>query len=143
MVRRKLLNQLIESYHRWLHSSIHQQTNSCQPTLNPLRLQRPSKGFSPGLLTKKHNRKSKVSWVLQTSAFSSTTQSKMETSHRPKKTKHLLEGGEIQNGNTRVPKDLSDSSRMDLLNRTLRCLSPHSHLPRLKRILKVHQPSQN
>ena len=124
MSRRKLLKQHIEHYCKWLRFFIRQQTKSSETTPDPLRLQRPSQGSSSGLLylispDKEHyrERKSKVSWILQSPVSSSQASAEMETSRRPKMAKHLLEGGENQNGNTRVHKaSLTQGEWVSLIN---------------------------
>ena len=90
----------------------------------------PSKRTSSGLLypvssVKECNRKGgkcKISRVLQLPVSSTRASSKVEASNRPKQAQHLPTCGKVQNGNTRVHEDLSDSRGMGVVDRPIRCL---------------------
>ena len=61
----------------------------------------------------------------------------MEASNRPKQAQHLPTSRKVQNGNTIVNQDLSDSRGMGVIDRPIRCLPSHPHPPKLKEIPKV------
>ena len=106
-----------------------------------IRLQGPSKRTSSGLLytvsyVKECNRKGgkcKISRVLQSPVSSTQALPKVEASNRPKQAQHLS----TQNGNTRVHQSLSDSRGMGVVDRLIRRLPSHPHLPKLKEVPKV------
>ena len=61
----------------------------------------------------------------------------MEASDRLKHAQRLPTCRKVQNGNTRVNQDLSDSRRMGIVNRLIRCLPSHPHPPKLNEVPKV------
>ena len=60
-----------------------------------------------------------------------------EASNRPKQAQHLPTCRKVQNGNTRVHQDLSDSRGMGVVDRLIRRLPSHLHPPKLKEVPKV------
>ena len=63
----------------------------------------------------------------------------MEASNRPKLAQHLPTYRNVQNGNTIVHQDLSDSGEMGVVDRLIRRLPSHQHSPKLKEVPKVLQ----
>ena len=61
----------------------------------------------------------------------------MEASNRPKQTQHLPTCRKVQNGNTRVHQDLSDSKGIGVVDKFIRRLPSHNHPPKLKEVPKV------
>ena len=61
----------------------------------------------------------------------------MEASDRPKQAQHLPTCRKVQNGNSRVHQDLSDSRGMGVVDRPIRRLPSHLHPPKLKEVPKV------
>ena len=140
-----MFRQRLKHYHQWLHSSIHLKTKFSQSFPDLIRLQDPSKRPNSGLLypvssVKEPNRtcgKCKISRVLQSPASCTQASPKVEDSNRPKHVQHLPTCRKIQNGNTRVHQGLSDSRRMGVVNRPIRHLPSHPHLPKFKEVPKV------
>ena len=140
-----MFRQCAKHYHQWLRSSIHLKTKVSQSSTDLIRLQGPSKRPSSGLLypvssIKERNRKGgkcKISWVLQSPVSSTQASTKVEASNRPKQAQHLPTCRKVQNGNTRVHQDLSDSRGMGVVDRPIRCLPSHPHPPKLKEAPKV------
>ena len=81
--------------------------------------------------------KCKISRVFQSAVSSPQTSPKVETSNRPKQAQHLPNCRKVQNGNTRVHEDLSDSRGMGVVDRPMRHLPSHPHPPKLKEVPKV------
>ena len=108
-------------------------------------IQGPSKRPTSGLLypissVKERNRKSgkcKISRVLQSPVSSTQASPKVEASNRPKQAQHLATYRKVQNGNTRVHQDLSDSRGMGVVDRLIRRLPSYPHPPKLKEVPKV------
>ena len=102
---------------------------------------------------KERNRKGgkcKISRVLQSPVSCTQASAKVEASKRPKEAQHLPTCRKVQNENTRVHQDLSDSRGMGVADRPIRCLPSHPHPPKIKEVLKglpqvasvsVHFPS--
>ena len=61
----------------------------------------------------------------------------MEPGHRLKQAQHFSTHRKVQNGNSRVHQDLTDSRGMGIINRPIRRLPAHPHPPKLKEIPKV------
>ena len=128
-----------------VRSSIHLKTKFSQSSTDSIRLQGPSRRPSCGLFypvssVKEHNRKGgkcKISRVLQSPASSPQASPKVEASNGPKQAQHLLTCRKVQNGNTRVHQDLSDSRGMGVVDRPIRCLPSHPFQPKLKEVPKV------
>ena len=107
----------VKHYHQWLRSSIHLKTKFSQSSPGSIRIQGPSERPSSDLLypvssVKERNRKGgkcKISRVLQSPVSSPQASPKVEASNRPKQAQHLPTCRKVQNGNTRVHRDLSDS----------------------------------
>ena len=140
-----MFRQRVKHYHQWLCSSIHLKTKFSQSSTDLIRLQGPSKRPSSGLLypvssDKECNRKGgkcKISWVLQSPVSSTQASPKVEASNRPKQAQHLPTCRKVQNGNTIVHQDLSDSRGMGVVNRPIRRQPSHPHPPKLKEVPKV------
>ena len=111
-------------YHQWLRPSIHLKTKFSQSSSDSIRIQGPSKRSSSGLLypVSSVNAKERV----ETVKFLG-----------PKQAQHLPTCRKVQNGNTRVHQDLSDSRGMGVVDRTIRRLPSHSHPPKFKEVPKV------
>ena len=62
---------------------------------------------------------------------------KVEASNRPKQAQHLPTCRKVQNGNTRVHQGPSESRGMGVVDRSVRRLPSHSHLPKFKEVPKV------
>ena len=130
----------VKHYHQWLHCIIHFKTKTSKSSPDSLRIQGPSKRPSSGLLypvssVKEYNRKGgkcKISWVLQLPVSGPQASPKVEASNRPKQAQYLPTCRKVQNGNTRVHQDLSDSRGMGVIDRLIRCLPSHPHPPKLK-----------
>ena len=124
-----MFKQCIKHSYQWLHSTIHHKNKTGQSSPDSLRIQGPSKDPAlpsciQSLLSQKSNRKggkckrwrpvidlSKVNTFLLVERF------KMET--------------------PRVHQGISGSRGMGVIDRPIRCLSSHPHLPQLKKIPKV------
>ena len=139
-----MFKQCVKHYHQWLSSSIHLKTKFSQSPTHSIRLQGPSKRTSPDLLypvssLKERNRKGKckISWVLQSLVSCTQASPKVEASNRPMQAQHLPTCRKVQNGNTRVHQGLSDSRRMGVIDRPIRCLPSHPHPPKLEEVPKV------
>ena len=140
-----MFRQHVKHYHQWLHSSIHLTTKFGQSSPDSVRIQGPSKRPSSGLFypvssVKERNRKGgkwNISYVLQSPVSSPQTSPKVEASNRPKQAQHLPTCRKVQNGNTRVHQDLSDSRGMGVVNRLIRHLPSQPHPPKLKEVPKV------
>ena len=102
---------------------------------------RPSSGHVyPVFSVKEHNRKGgkcKISRVLQSPVSSTQASPKVEASHRLKQAQHFSTCRKVQNGNSRVHQDLSDSRGMGIVDRPVRRLPSHPHPFKLKEIPKV------
>ena len=140
-----MFRQCIKHYHQWLRSAIHLKTKFGQSSPDSISLQGPSKRTSSGLLypvssVKECNRKGgklKISRVLQSPVSSPQASPKVEASNRPKQAQHLPTCRKVQNGNTRVHQDPSDSRGMGVVDRLIRHLPSHPHPPKLKEEPKV------
>ena len=75
--------------------------------------------------------------VLQSPVSSTQASPKVEASNRPKQAQHLPPCRQVQNGNTRVHLDLSDSKGMGFVDRLIRRLPSHPHTPKLKEVPKI------
>ena len=75
--------------------------------------------------------------VLQSPVSSPQASPKVEASNRLKQAQHFSTGRKVQNGNSRVHQDLSDSRGMGIVNRPIGRLPSHPHPPKLKEIPKV------
>ena len=112
-----MFKQRVKHYHQWLRSSIRLKTKFSQSPTDSIRLQGPSKRTSSDRLypvssVKERNRnggKCKISRVLQSPVSCTQASPKVEASNRPKQAQHLPTCRKVQNGNTRVHQDLSDS----------------------------------
>ena len=122
--------QRVKHYHQWLRTAIHFKTKSGQIPADSVRIQGPSKRPSSGHLypvssVKERNRKGgkcKISRVLQLPVSSPQASPKVEASHRPKQAQHFSTHRKVQNGNSRVHQDLTDSRGMGIVNRPIRHL---------------------
>ena len=126
-------------------SSIHQLTNPSQTTSDPLMLQTPSEGSSPGLLYQiSHDKECKSEKVEKVRSLGFycrlflVPKPGQKWSPYLNRLNALLDAGKIQNGNSRVHKGPSDSKRMGLLNRLYRHLSPHSPPLKFKKVPMVY-----
>ena len=153
-----MLKQCVKHYYQWLRSIIHLNTKISHSYPDSLRIQGPSKKCSSGLLypvssVKECNRKGgkcKISRALQSPVSSPQASPKIEANHRPKQAQHLPTCRKVQNRNSRVHQDLSDSRGMGVINSTVRRLSSHPHPLKLKEVpmvlphftgIPVHLPS--
>ena len=135
----------VKHYHQWLHSAIHLKTKFSQSPPDWIMLQGPSKRPSSGLLypvssVKERYRKGgkcEISRVLQSPVSSPQASPKVEASNRPKQAQHLPTCRKVQNGNTRIHQDLSDSGEMGVIDRPIRRLPSHPHPSKLKEVPKV------
>ena len=75
--------------------------------------------------------------VLQSPVSSPQASPKVEASNRLKQAQRFSTGRKVQNGNSRVHQDLSDSRGMGIVNRPIGRLPSHPHPPKLKEIPKV------
>ena len=145
LANKQMFRQCVKHDHQWLRSSIHLKTKFRQSSPDSIRLQGPSKKPSFGLLfpvssVKERNRKggkSKISWDLQSPVSSTQASPKVEASYRPKQAQHLPTCRKVQNGNTRVHQDFSDSRGMSVVDRLIRRLPSHPHPPKLREVPKV------
>ena len=81
--------------------------------------------------------KCKISRVLQSPVSCTQTSPKVEASNRPKQAQDFSTCRKVQNGNSRVHQNLSDSRGMGIVDRPIRGLPSHPHPPKLKEIPKV------
>ena len=81
--------------------------------------------------------KCKISRVLQSPVSSPQASPTVEASHRPKQAQHFSTRRKVQNGNSRVHQDLSDSRGMGIVDRSIGRLPSHPHPPKLKEIPEV------
>ena len=140
-----MFSKRVKHYHQWLRTAIPFKAKFGQIPSDPVRVQGPSKRPSPGLLypvspVKEGNRKGgkcKISRVLQLPVPSTQASPKVEASHRPKQAQHFSTHRKVQNGNSRVHQDLSDSRRVGIVDRSVRRLPTHPHPSKLKEIPKV------
>ena len=141
----------LRSFRRdWLRSSIHLKTKFSQSSPDSFRIHCPSKRPSSGLLypvssVKERNRKGgecKITRVLQSPVSSPQTSPKVEARNRPKQAQHLPTYRKVQNGNTRVHQDLSDSKGMGVVDILIRCLPSHPHPPNSRKYLRFCHKSQ-
>ena len=123
---------------------LHLKTKFSQSSPDLTKLQgsskRPSSGLFPVSSVKERNRKGgkcKISRVSQSPVSSTQASPKVEASNRPKQAQHLPTCRKVQNGNTRVHQDLSDSRGMGVIDRPIRRLPSHPHPPKLKEVPKV------
>ena len=139
---KQIFRQRIKHYHQWLRSAMHPKTKMGQKSPDSIRLQGPSQRTSSDLLhpvpsVKERNRKGrkcKISRVLQSPVSSPQASPKVEASDRPKQAQHLHPCRKVQNGNSRVHQDLSNSRGMGVNDRPIRQLPPHPHPPKLKEV---------
>ena len=75
--------------------------------------------------------------VLQSPVSIPQVSPKVEAGHRLKQAQHFSTRRKVQNGNSRVHPDLPDPRAMGNVNRPVRLLPSHPHLPELKEIPKV------
>ena len=138
-----MLNTITNGYVLSFISKPHPRFPQSSPDL--IRIQGPSKRPSSGLLypvfsvkeCNKKGEKCKISLVLQSPVSSPQALPKMEASNRPKQAQHLPTCRKVQNGNTRVHQDLSDSRGMGVVDRLITRLPSHPHPPKLKEVPKV------
>ena len=135
-----MLKQRVKHSYQWLRSTIHNQAkiSPSSPDSGCKVHQRSSSGLLyPVSSVKEHNRKGgkcKISLVLQLPVSSLQASPKVEASDRPKQAQHLSICRKVQNGNSRVHQGLSDSSRMGVVNRPVRCLPSHPRPPKPKEV---------
>ena len=135
----------VKHHHQWLRSAIPLKTKLGQIPSDCIRIQGPSKRPSSGRLhpvsaVKERNQKGgkcKISRVLQSPVSSPQASTTVEASNRPKQAQHFSTRRKIQNGNSRVHQDLPDSRGVGIIHRSVGCLPPHPHPPKLKEIPKV------
>ena len=121
------------------------QNHSGQIPFGSIRVQGPSKRPSSGHLypvssVKERNRKGgkcEISRVLQSPVSRPQVSPKMEASHRLKQAQHFSSCRKVQNGNSRVHRDLPDSRGMGIIERPVGRLPSHPHPSKLKEIPKV------
>ena len=75
--------------------------------------------------------------VLQSPVSSTQASTKVEASNRLKQAQHISTRRKVQNGNPRVHQDLSDSSGMNIVDRSIGRLPSRPRPSRLKEIRKV------
>ena len=135
----------VKHYHQWLRTAIPLKSKLGQISSDSTRIQGPSKRPSSSRLypvssVKERNRKGgkyKISRVLQSTVPSTQASPKVEASHRPKQAQHFSTRRKVQNGNSRVHQDLSDSRGMGIVDRSVGRLPAHPHPSKLKEIPKV------
>ena len=137
--------QRVKHYHQWLRTAIPFKTKFGQIPSDSVRVQGSSKRPSSGHLypvssVKECNQKGgkcKISRVLQSPVPLTQASPKVEASHRPKQAQHFSTRRKVQNGNSKVHQDLSDSRGMDIVDRPIRRLPSHPHPSQCKEISKV------
>ena len=137
--------QRIKHYHQWLRTAIPLKTKLGQISSDNIRIQGPSKRPSSGRLhpvssVKERYRKGgkcKISRVLQSPVSSTQASPKVEASNRLKQAQHFSTRRKVQNGNSRVHKDLPDSKGMGIVDRSIGRLPSHPHPSKLKEISKI------
>ena len=145
LANKQMFIQRVKHYHQWLRAAIHFKTKSSQIPSDSVRIQGPSKRPSSGHLypvscVKERNRKGgkcKISRVLQSPVSSPQASPKVEAGHRLKQAQHFSTHRKVQNGNSRVHQDLSDSRGMGIVDRRIRRLPSHPHAPKFKKIPDV------
>ena len=74
---------------------------------------------------------------LQSPVSSPQASPTVEAGNRPKQAQHFSTRRKVQNGNSRVHQDLPDSRGVGIVHRSVGCLPPHPHPPKLEEIPKI------
>ena len=135
----------VKHYHQWLRSAIPFKTKLGQIPSDCIRIQGSSKRPSSGRLhpvsavTERNLKggKCKISLVSQSPVSILQASPTVEAGNIPKQAQHFSTRRKVQNGNSRVHLDLPDSRGVGIVHRSVGCLPPHPHPPKLKVLPQV------